>query len=282
MNSLRDTKRSRAKFDIALTGIGVGGFEQITLETFRVLEKARIIFHLTSHHHRLRKLCKRVVSLEKQYWTGEPDTRVYKRIADFVLDEGTKAPGVVVVGDGHPAYYDDVTWDIYRRGRRRGLVVQIIPAISCIDSMASTCELQINSSGIQILEATTLVALNQSLNPFVNTLIMQIGWFGTSLLHDVVQNKSGRFKPLVTYLQGFYPKTHGIRILKAPRERNESPVLIRTSLARLDRHHRRISTDACLFVPALAADSSDGNINEAFVRRLDDKQHLLAMAEVAE
>src|SRR5688572_10232698 len=114
-------------FDIALTGIGIGGFEQTTLQTLEAFKRARIIFHLTSYHQRLKKYCKQVVNLDKEYWTGEVDTQVYHRLANRVLDQAKKGAGVVMVGDGHPAYYDDVTWDIYRRGKRRGLNVRIMP-----------------------------------------------------------------------------------------------------------------------------------------------------------
>src|SRR6202521_4202528 len=140
------SKNTRS-FDIALTGIGIGGFEQTTLQTLEVFQKARIIFHLTSYHRRLKKYCKQVINLEKEYWTGEVDTDVYARLANVVLDEARMGPGVVMVGDGHPSYYDDVTWDIYRRGKRRGLNVRILPAISSIDSMAANCGLEINTSG---------------------------------------------------------------------------------------------------------------------------------------
>ena len=111
--------KSRNSFDIALAGIGIGGFEQTTLETLEVFKRARIIFHLTSYHQRLRKYCKQVIDLDSEYWTGELDTEVYARITQMVLDEARRGPRVVMVGDGHPAYYDDVTWDIYRKGKRR-------------------------------------------------------------------------------------------------------------------------------------------------------------------
>src|ERR1044071_4894490 len=79
-NSVRKSKKL---FDIALTGIGIGGFEQVTLETLEAFKKARIIFHLTSHHQKLKRYCKQVVNLEKRYWTGEVDTDVYSRLAEI-------------------------------------------------------------------------------------------------------------------------------------------------------------------------------------------------------
>src|SRR6266850_5424012 len=259
-------------FNIALTGIGIGGFEQTTLQTLETFEKARIIFHLTSYHQRLKKYCKRVVNLEKEYWTGEVDTDVYPRMANIVLDEAKKGPGVVMVGDGHPAYYDDVTWDIYRRAKRRGLSVKILPAISSIDSMAANCGLEINTGGFQIFDATTIVALNQDINPHIDTLIMQIGWFGTSLVFDITHSKKGRFKPFIKYLRRFYPKDHPVKVMEAPFTERHPPVVISTKLGSLDDHHKKIMPIMSMFIPALPEDAPSEN--EEFIKATTDVKHL--------
>lgn len=244
-------KRSTKLFDIALTGIGIGGFEQTTLETIEALQRARVIFHLTSHHRKLKRFCKNVVNLERHYWTGDKDIDVYKRLADLILAEARNGPGVVAVGDGHPAYYDDVTWDVYRRGTRSGLDVRIIPAISCLDSMAAHCGLEINTNGLQILEAATMVSYAQVINPKLDTLIMQIGWFGTSSIVNMLSTRKGVLVPVIEHLTRFYPPDHRVRLMRAPYDRSESPTVITTSLAKLERHHRRIVTSMCLFIPAL-------------------------------
>lgn len=244
-------KKRKKLFDIALTGIGIGGFEQVTLATLEAFKNARIIFHLTSHHNKLKKFCPKVVNLEKKYWTGEEDVEVYSRLANLLLNEARNGPGVVVVGDGHPAYYDDVTWDVYRRGKRLGLDVKILPAISCLDSMAANCDLEINTSGIQILDAPSLVECGQKINPNLDALIMQIGWFGTSSLVNMLSSRKGALVPLVNHLRKFYPADHRVRLMRAPYDRAEAPTVITTKLASLDSHHRKIVTSMCLFIPAL-------------------------------
>jgi uncharacterized protein YabN with tetrapyrrole methylase and pyrophosphatase domain len=271
--------KSRNSFDIALAGVGIGGFEQTTLETLEVFKRARIIFHLTSHHQRLKKYCNQVIDLDKEYWTGELDTDVYARIIRIVLDEARRGPGVVMVGDGHPAYYDDVTWEIYRKGKRQGLKVRILPAISSIDSMAAHCGLEINASGLQILEATSIIAAAQELNPYLDTLIMQIGWFGTSLLFEISQSKKGRFNPLIDYLSRFYPMDHRVRILSAPYSKTDPPVIITTKLGSLDQHHRKILPIMSLFIPALPTD--DSRENKEFIRDTLKVDHLREIADLA-
>ena len=271
-------KKSSRTLDIALTGVGIGGFSTTTLETIEAFKKARIIFHLTSYHRKLQQYCTNVVNLEKQYWTGEVDTDVYERMANIILDEAKNGPGVVMVGDGHPAYYDDVTWDIYRRGRKRGLNVRILPAISAIDSMAANCGLEIDATGFQIFEATSIVAGNQDLNPHIDTLIMQIGWFGTSLIADINESKKGRFKPFIKYLRRFYPKDHPVRVMEAPFNEQNPPVVISTKLGSLDDHHKKIMPIMSMFVPALPREAPEEN--EAFIKSTTDVAHLEEVADV--
>jgi len=275
-------KKKKKRFDIALTGIGIGGFEQVTLETLAAFESARIIFHLTSHHQRLKRYCKQVVNLEKMYWTGERDTDVYSRLTDLFLDEARNGPGVVAVADGHPMFYDDVAWDVYNRGRKRGLDVRILPAISCLDAMAAHCGLEINTGGLQIVEANVIVAANQKLNPYMDALVMQIGWFDTALLYNVAYSKKERLDPFIAYLTRFYPETHKVRIMRAPYDKRESATAITTPLRSLGKHHRHILTSSCLFIPALpAADDADW-YEKDFMPRATDEQHLREIAVFSE
>lgn len=269
-------KSTGKQIDITLAGIGIGGFERTTLETIAAFKRARIILHLTSYHQRLKRYCKHVVSLEREYWTGEEDVTVYKRIADSILREAKNGPGVVVVDDGHPAFYDDVTWDVYRRGRQRGLRVQILPAVSCLDAMMAKCGLEISGTGFQIFEATALVGGRIAVNPSVDALIMQVGWFGSSLLLSFSGSKKGRFKPLVRHLTRFYPKTHKIRILQAPATRKETSIARETSLSLLDLGYKNIPPSACLFVPALKNGRGAGSsLDENFIASTVDRQHVM-------
>lgn len=267
------TKRKKKSVDITLAGIGIGGFEQTTLETLAAIKSARVIFHLTEYQRILRGYCKQVINLEKEYWTGHEDWKVYKRIADLILNEAKNGPGVVALGDGHPAFYDEVTWDIYRRGKRRGLNVKIVAAISCIDAMAANCGLEITGNGLQILDASVMVADKQKLNPYMDTLIMQIGWYGTTLLMDFAHSKKGRFNPVIKHLTKFYPETHPVKIMRAPSDKRDTRTLLTTKLASLDRYHKSIFQGMCLFIPALESNVDEDY--EDFYKAAADENHVL-------
>lgn len=261
-------------YDITLTGIGIGGFELVTMETLEAIKTARVILDLSSHHRRLKEYCRHIIRVDELYWSGELDVDTYRKIADVVLAEARNGPRVVYVEDGHPAFYDDVTWAIYRRGKKAGLKVRILPAISSIDSMIANCDLEIGG-GFQIFEATSLVAFNQEINPRIDLLVMQVGWFGTSLMCEVSSSKRDRFQPLVDYLRKSYPANHPVRILKAPMSKRASPLVFSTKLGSLDRYRRRITSETCLFIPRL---KNYPEPNEDFIAATEDRGHLLTIA----
>jgi tetrapyrrole methylase family protein / MazG family protein len=266
-------KYSRQKMDdITIVGLPIGKLDRITPETLRVIKKARVILDLTSSLPLLKRFCKNVIDLDPDYWTGEEDAIVYKRIANKVLDQARTGPGVVLVVDGHPGIYQDLSWDIYDRGRRRALRVTILPAISFLDLMIAFCNLRVDASGLQILEATSIVAYKHRLNPQVDTLVMQIGWFGTSLLFEVEESNKERFAPLIKYLRKYYPDDHIIKLIRAPRSARERPTIISSKLSAFDRFSRRITTDMTMLIPAV--DSYSTVSDNEFVRKTTDAEHV--------
>jgi uncharacterized protein YabN with tetrapyrrole methylase and pyrophosphatase domain len=271
----------RPQVDVIIAGIPIGGIERITPETLNAFRQARVIFDLTSNPWPLRDLRDRVIDLDAFYWTGEVDERVYKRIADQVLKEAANGPGVVLAVDGHPGIYQDLSWDILARGRRYGLKVRILPALSCLDAMVALCGLQIGAEGLQILEATTIVGYNLPINPFINLLVMQIGWFGTSLLAEVAANKRSRFTPFVEYLRRCYPHDHPVKVFRVSYDVREPPKIISTRLSALDKFHRSLTTDTTLFIPA-REQNGNRSTNDCFLEQTVDRSFLMEIAELSQ
>jgi len=267
----------RYPYDILLAGIGMGGPAHTTLETLRLLRRARIVYTLSMHEAWLRRVCRRVVSLDDHYYTGEEDGRVYRRLADIVLEEARRGAGVAFVDDGHPLIYDDMCQDVLRRGQRRGLRVTALPAVSFLDTMVAQCGVPFGAEGLQVVEATTLVAARQILNPRFETLVAQLGWFGQSLLVEVRAHAPDRFDPLVAYLRRFYAPEQRVRILRIRQWPRDTDAVVACRLDRLGSQHRRIPTDATLHIPALL---SPAEHDDAFVRSTTDRDQLARIARV--
>jgi uncharacterized protein YabN with tetrapyrrole methylase and pyrophosphatase domain len=269
----------RYPYDILLAGIGIGGKHHTTVATVELLRKARIVFSLSVDDAFVRSLCRNFVDLHDVYYTGEEDGQVYARLTRKILDEARQAPGVAMVDDGHPLLFDDVNEQIAKRGRRMGMKVVVLPAVSSIDAMMVECGLRLNPIGIQMVEATTLVLHRQQINPAFDTLVLQIGWFGTSLIVPVEGQTSKRFVPLQKYLMKFFPRTHRVRILSAPVFAKDKPLNLSCKLEDVNRHYRRINSACNLYIPALDIPS---DIDEDLLEQLPDKEHLARIAQVGE
>jgi len=271
-------KKQSSQTDITIAGLPIGHLERITPETVKVLKSARVVLDLTGNPSLMKKFCSKVINLDDEYWTGEVDEDVYKRIANIVLNQAKDGPGVVLVVDGHPGIYQDLTWDIRDRGRRRGLKVVILPAISFLDLMIAFCDIKVDASGLLLLDATSIVAYEYDLYPHLDTLLLQIGWFGTSLLVDVEENKKGRFEPLVKYLCKYYPENHVVRLIRAPLSADEKPAILKTKISSLDRLHKKVTTDMTMLIPAIG--TTDDAIDEDFVSQTTNTDHLKKIARI--
>jgi siroheme synthase len=262
----------RYPYDILLAGVGIGGPNHTTLGTVRLLRRARVAFTLSVHAAWLRRICRRVVEVDESYYTGEEDAVVYRRLADVVLREAKRAGGVAWVEDGHPLIYDDMCNDIRRRGKRHGLRVTALPAVSSLDTLVADHGVRFDSTGLQIVEATSLVLARQRLNPCFETLVLQLGWFGTSLLLPVLSHREERFAPLQSYLRRFYPAAHRVRILRARQFAGDGSPVVGCRLDRLSRQFRRIAVDSTLHLPPCDKEASwDTDLAEQTTdrRRLD-------------
>ncbi|MCP4138383.1 MAG: hypothetical protein GY754_45900 [bacterium] len=271
--------KKKYTYDIVLTGIGVGGLKRTTAEAIETIKSGRVIFHLSLYHDELKKLNRNIIDLGDLYWTGEEDTVVYNRLAETILSEARNGPGVVVVEDGHPTIYDDVSWDIYRQAKQSGLSVKIEPAISCIDAMAAFCDFEIRSCGLQFLEASSIVECRQEINPHMDALLMQVGWFGTYLLHDIEINKPERFIPLKDYLLKFYPSSHSVTIMSAPDSDDEEPVLVTSAIAAIPEYHKKINSTSNIFIPAV--DKEYFTVKDtSFTKKAEDRDSLESVAVI--
>jgi hypothetical protein len=182
-----------------------------------------------------------------------------------------------MVDDGHPLLFDDVNEEISKRGRRMGLKVVVLPSVSSIDAMMVDCGLLMNPVGFQMVEATTLVLNRQQINPAFDTLVLQIGWFGTSLIVPVEGQTSERFVPLQKYLMKFFPRSHRVRIMSASVFPKDKPLNLSCKLEDVKKHYRRINSASNLLVPALDLPT---DVDEDLLEQLPDKEHLARIAQV--
>jgi len=266
--------------DIYLLGRGIAdGTGQMTVEALEALRSSRLVFDLSGDAKAVAKLHPNVVDLADEYWTGELCDDVYERLEERVLDEAKKNGGpVAVIVDGHPMLFDDVNWNVYRNGRRRGLKVVALPGISCLDTMMIDVGHDLGD-GAQIVHANHLVLYDIKLDPHLQTYVLQIGKFGTGFFsRETKRNRPGRFTPLVEHLTRFYTPEVMVTLIVSLGEKS---LRRRIRLGRLDDAraflHKHQDDGLTMHIPP----QERGVVNAQFSRELDDADHLAAIAELA-
>ena len=236
--------------DIYLVGIGFGPLRQLTADGMLALRNGRIVYHLTRYHEELKKLNENTVSLDDVYWTGEVVTVVYERLFRLFIAEIKRGKRVVSVVEGHPLFYDDCHARIVRWCKRNRKTCIVVPGVSCLDAISCDLEVDFGVAGLQVFEASTLVELEQTMNPTVHTLLMQAGEFGTDVTPDAVLEIKGMFLPLVSYLTRFYPANHRAIVCRTE-HRGFKKIKFTTRIDRIDHHRKVICNGTTLYIPPL-------------------------------
>jgi uncharacterized protein YabN with tetrapyrrole methylase and pyrophosphatase domain len=273
------TKRRRA-VDLYLLGRGVAkGVEQMTLEAIRALEKSRVVFDLSGDARSLRKLHGNVIDLAAEYWSGGLNTDVYARLEQRVLAEiRQNGPTVALVVDGHPLMGEGINWNLLRKARRRRMNVVAMPGVSSLDTMMIDVGFDL-SDGAQIVEANDLLISGITLDPQLQTYVLQVAKFGTWFIsRETKRNLPGRYAPLRDYLTRFYPPESVVTLIVSM---GASSIRRRVALRDLDDAraflHRHQHHGLTLHIPACG-----GRIaNEQFADDLEKFDHLLTIAELA-
>jgi len=272
--------RSRQRVDIYLLGRGiVDGVSQMTLEAMDALRASRLVFDLSGDAKAIRKLHHNVIDLFDDYWTGELCDDVYKRLEETIVAEvRNNGPGVSIVVDGHPMVFDDVNWNLLRNSKRRRLNVVALPGISCLDTMMIDVGADLGD-GAQIVHVNQLVLYGISLDPHLQTYVLQIGKFGTDFFsRETKRNLPGRFTPLAAYLTRFYPADHVAILIVSL---GAQSIRRRVRLGELDSAraflHRHQDDGLTMYIPAYPRPIA----NERFASAIDDLDHLKTIADLA-
>jgi uncharacterized protein YabN with tetrapyrrole methylase and pyrophosphatase domain len=241
--------RVSKKIDLHILGTGINGIDQITRETEQVLRKSRIVLQLTGGLQReLRKINPNTEDLDSVYGSGDDRGVGYSRLIRRVMDELKRGPGVAMVTYGHPLFFDDVNNELVRKGRRAGYTVRVLPAISCLSTLAVDLEIDYGD-GLQVYEATEVVLYRHRINPNIHTLLIQVGMYNFDGTPDMAPTFPGRFDSLRDYLLKYYSPSQKIKL--AISDEGEGREIISSRLKRLDSHRQRMSISTTMYVPPL-------------------------------
>jgi precorrin-2 methylase len=155
-----------------------------------------------------------VVNLMSLYVEGALRSDNYARVAKTILDGLNEASVVGYVTYGNPLSYDSVAQALARAAEHAPWRLEIIPGISSIDTIL--CDLRLDMApGIQVYEASWLVASRTPLNTAAAVILLQLGHFGTVRAHYRQRRRAESLADLVSYLSTFYPESHTVMLVQS-------------------------------------------------------------------
>jgi uncharacterized protein YabN with tetrapyrrole methylase and pyrophosphatase domain len=130
------------------------------------------------------------------------------------------------------------------------LPVRIIPGISSIDTVL--CDLGVDlAPGLQVYEATWLVACGIRPHLEAAVLLVQMGTFGSLRTNYQKRPTGASLAKLVTYLCEFYPGAHEVFLVRSSNGAGEPPHIRRFELRNLCAAAADDLAGASLYIPAV-------------------------------
>jgi uncharacterized protein YabN with tetrapyrrole methylase and pyrophosphatase domain len=155
-----------------------------------------------------------VINLLDFYAEGALRTENYDRVAEIVFDSLAETEHAGYVTYGNPFAYDSVAQRLVDRARQVRIAFQVIPGISSVDTLL--CDLGTDMApGIQIYDASWLVAAGLRLEPATQAMLLQIGAFGSLRAHYKTRPQGRSLVDLSAYLEKFYPPSHRIYLIRS-------------------------------------------------------------------
>ncbi len=212
------TGRAARSPALILIGYGVEDTLQITVESQRVLGrvgKAYAISLPPNLARYLRSVGVTCVDLGPRLTAPRPFADAYLDLADAVLQQMLDDPPVVLLAPGNPLLSNALNRFLLLRAREHKLRVQVLPAVSPIDSMICLTALDLGTFGLQVFDARRLVTKSQAVNPAVPLLLLELAGIAVTEAGSPLSRDPAAYEDLIGHLRRFYPPTHPVLHLPA-------------------------------------------------------------------
>lgn len=238
--------------DLSIVGIGIRGISEITPEAERILRRSTEVLYMDPRptvSRYFNRINRNSHNLLKLYEENRKAYDVYEEFSSLVINRALKKPGACYATYGNPMIYDTITRLILQKAISKRLRVEIVPAISALDSVLVDLRLTILDEGLQIFEANRLVLFRQRIDSSIPCLVFGIGSFGSVVITIKRRSTQKRFAPLQNHLQEFYPSRHPIHLVESSLDPNMRTRITHATLNRLGQMYSRINYNTTLYIP---------------------------------
>lgn len=242
-----DLRVPDAEADLFIVGLGIGGFDQRSIEVDSLLRDAMVILHLTAFDAELRKLTTgRVEDLAPVYFGSNSASDVYERITEYVAQVAHDVRGighVCFLTYGHPLFLVDSSWLLLTHPSLR---VKALPAVSFIDRIMVDLEARFDH-GCQMYEANAMLKLRPRIDSRVPLAVSQVGEVGTGLIGE--RGRKGEWvAPLLDFVADNYPAGRRCDLVFSPYRRDMAPRIQSATVGELSALISSVHTGTTLYV----------------------------------
>jgi len=238
---------------IFIVGLGIMGIRHLTREGEACIRASRKTFYVDPGFgidEFLREACPEVRNLMDLYREGRNRLETYRAMASEVVSAALEQSPVCFATYGHPTVYVYPTTLILRAAAVLGLTVHVSPGISILDTAFIDLGVDPGHMGLQVYEATGLLAERRALQPDVPCLLLQVDAVESALYSRRV-SKPARFRRLTKHLLKFYPQDHRVISLFSATHPALSPIRQGFRLAELPDEYSTGFRSGTLYIPPL-------------------------------
>lgn len=161
---------------ITIIGLGPGHIDQLTLQAWRILERADEVYLRTSRHPLVDDLPAKPTyyNFDELYESATDFESLYQTITDKIIDLGKRPQGVIYAVPGHPMVGENTPLLIVNAAKEADIPVTVIDGLSFIEPSLRALEID-GIDGLQLYDAIEIAhAYHPPLNPDQPALIAQV------------------------------------------------------------------------------------------------------------
>ncbi|WP_327342775.1 SAM-dependent methyltransferase [Streptomyces europaeiscabiei] len=264
------TDGARLHTDVFIVGAGVQVPDHLTVAAVDALEKCQEIYSIlprSTHTMLPSRWASKMRSLQDLYEQGGRRLDVYGEEVDLIWQAARSNPPVAYLTVGNPVVFDSVTAGLIARSTRGDMQVRVIAGVSSVDAVIADLGIDY-APGLQVFDASSLVAHNIRPRNDVACLLMQPHVFGTAFVAMGRQPRAAALWPLRRHLLQCYPDDHEVTYVTCSVAAGQPTRVETFPLSRLGGSEESPQVPgASLFIPAAVALRSD----EEFSGRMMDR-----------
>ncbi len=244
-----------------IIGLGVNIPDHTTVEASRCMQACRRIYSIVQESPAIWLPeyvgpKPQVVNVMDMYRDGVLRTDNYERAAKTIIDALTETSPVGYVTYGNPLVYDSVAQSLVRYAVQAEIPFRVVAGLSSIDTLL--CDLRVDMApGLQIYEASWLVAAGIELRTDTAAILLQIGAFGSLLAHYHTLPEPASLSGLVSYLGQFYAHSHRCFLVRSSSMRDRLSNVREVEIGNLCKLLTQDIQNASMYVPAVRAVALD-------------------------